>query len=777
MTAADHFDNPDAPITSVLSFAPLIRYAKKQSKPAQMVCREFIAALSDMVKHRPEIMQPIVDHAWLDRHPDVTRVLMDLVFPPLHREREIACAMMPFSDRPFFATPRFETLFLDEQGRLRGEMTMDAGQLEEGKRIVSYLSILEKYYGIQEELKVPIVRRIQDPGSGLDRYYDIRFDFRFLDVNAKQIPDPSTPEMRSRIRQHLNDAGRLMELIPPDNFELHGFIVHSAVDVTVASIVSALERELIDRLALISKNGFARIQQLLRSLFRKKNLIAGISALQDDQVLLINTGSKMIDHCIFQSSRHVSMEEFSDTPWSQVVRERRIVLVRDVAESFGRQPNAHKQYPPEARSMMIAPLIYQDAVIGTLAVNDPETDAFSAMDTLQMNQLVPLFAVAVNKALNDLELQVQSIIKEKCTAIHPSVEWRFRKAAYRHLDDLRQGREAEIEPIVFKDVVALFGISDIRGSTEQRNQAIQKDLTDHLALALDVVRTGARAGRLMILEELAERIAAQMDRLGQGLSSNDENRVTDLIKQEVEPLFSHLKTMGADIVAAIGRYQDALDPTTGVLYRYRKDFDTSVTRLNNRLAGFLDAENARMQAVFAHYFEKHRTDGVDYLIYVGRSLMEKGEFNALYLKDLRLWQIRLAAGMAWHTHRLKSTLPVPLDTAHLILIQNTSTSIRFRFDEKRFDVDGAYDVRYEIIKSRLDKARVKGSRERLTQPGKVAVVFSHPEEEEEIRRYIDFLSGQNILTGETDFLEIEDLPGVYGLKALRATINLENAPD
>lgn len=777
MTAPARFDNPDAPIISVLSFAPLIRYAEKRSKPTQMMCRDFYAELSGMVKGRPEIMQPIVDHGWLARHPDVTSALMDLVFPPLHREREIACAMMPFSDRPFFATPRFETLFLDEQGRLRGEMTMDAGQLEEGKRIVSYLSILEKYYGIQEALTIPIVRRIQDPESGLDRYYDIRFDFRFLDVKAKKMPDPPTPEMLSRIRQHLNDSNRLMELIPPDNFELHGFIVHSAVDVTAASLVSELERDLIDRLALISEAGFARIQHRLRSLFGKQNLIAGIAARQEDQILLINSGSRMIDHCIFQSSRHIPASAFTGTPWTMAVDKRRIVLVRDVAESFSPQADDRKQFPPEARSMIIAPLIYQDAVIGTLSVSDPAVDAFSAMDTFQMAQLGPLFAVAVNKALSDLELQAQSIIKEKCTAIHPSVEWRFRKAAYRHLDDLRLGREAEIEPIVFKDVVALFGISDIRGSTEQRNQAIQKDLTDHLALALDVIRAGARAGRLMILEELGDRIAAQMDRLSQGLSSNDENRVSGLIKREVEPLFSHLKTMGADIVAAIGRYQDALDPATGALYRYRKDFDTSVTQLNNRLAGFLDAENARMQAVFAHYFEKHRTDGVDYLIYVGRSLMEKGQFNDLYLKDLRLWQIRLAAGMAWHTHQLKATLPVPLDTAHLILIQNMPTSIRFRYDEKRFDVDGAYDVRYEIIKSRLDKARVNGSRERLTQPGKVAVVFSHPEEEAEIRRYIDFLSGQKILTGETDFLEIEDLPGVQGLKALRATINLEKAPD
>ena len=773
---ATRFDNPDAPITSVLSFAPLIRYAERLTQIERTVCSGLSSDLSVMLDERPEIMQPITDHAWLDEHPRLTGALMDLVFPPISREREIACAMIPFSDRPFFATPRFETLFLDDRGRLKGEMTVDPGQLEQGKRIVTYLSILETYYGIREKLRLPVIRRITDPDSGLERYYDIQFDLRFLEVKARKKPEPATPEMLLLIRQSLNDADRLMELIPPDNFELHGFIVHSAVDVTAASIVSALERDLIDRLALISEEGFARIQTLLRSLFRKEDLIASIAAHQEDQVLLINSGSTMTDHCIFQSSRHIPASENAGTPWAEAVDERRIVLVRDVAESFSKRFDRLKQFPPEARSMMIAPLIYQGTVVGTLAVSNPADDAFSAMDTLQMAQLQPLFAMAIKKALIDLEQQVQGIIKKKCTAIHPSVEWRFRKAAYRHLDAMHQGLDTEIEPIVFRDVYALFGVSDIRGSTEQRNQAIRKDLEDHLALALDVIQAAARTSQLMILDELADRIALQMDQLHKGLSSNDENRVAHLIKREVEPLFAHLETLNSDLAAAIAGYRDALDPAIGEVYRRRKDFDDSVTQLNNRLASFLDAENAHMQAVFPHYFEKHRTDGVDYLIYVGQSLMERGQFSDLYLKDLRLWQIRLAAGMAWHTRRLKSTLPVPLETAHLILIQNTPTAIRFRYDEKRFDVDGAYDVRYEIIKSRLDKALVKGTGERLTQPDKIAVVFSHPEEEAEVRRYLTFLSGQGILTGETDELEIEDLPGVHGLKALRTTVNLDTPP-
>ena len=68
--------------------------------------------------------------------------------------------------------------------------------------------------------------------------------------------------------------------------------------------------------------------------------------------------------------------------------------------------------------------------------------------------------------------------------------------------------------------------------------------------------------------------------------------------------------------------------------------------------------------------------------------------------------------MKRNTEQIKAKLEVPLDTCHLILVNHTPLAIRFRYDEKRFDVDGAYDVRHEIIKSRIDKAVVKGTSER-----------------------------------------------------------------
>src|SRR5262249_58556105 len=124
---------------------------------------------------------------------------------------------------------------------------------------------------------------------------------------------------------------------------------------------------------------------------------------------------------------------------------------------------------------------------------------------------------------------------------------------------------------------------------------------------------------------------------------------------------------------------------------------------------------------------------------------------------------------------VKDQLSVPLEVASLVLVQHAPLSIRFRFDEKRFDVDGAYNVRYEIIKKRIDKAVVRGSTERLTQPGKIAIVYSHSSEALEWRDYVDYLRTRGYLTGDVEDLELEELPGAQGLRALRVTVNLSQA--
>ena len=89
-------------------------------------------------------------------------------------------------------------------------------------------------------------------------------------------------------------------------------------------------------------------------------------------------------------------------------------------------------------------------------------------------------------------------------------------------------------------------------------------------------------------------------------------------------------------------------------------------------------------------------------------------------------------------------------------------------------MDGAYDIAHEIVRSRLDKATVKGGSERLTQTDRIAIVYSNPAEWREMVKHIDFLQAEGYLLDDVESLDLEDLPGVQGLKALRVGINVES---
>jgi hypothetical protein len=251
--------------------------------------------------------------------------------------------------------------------------------------------------------------------------------------------------------------------------------------------------------------------------------------------------------------------------------------------------------------------------------------------------------------------------------------------------------------------------------------------------------------------------------------------VVAFLRREVETLYEHLEGYGPEVRDRIEAYRAALDPQLGAVGKRRRAFEETVGLINETILAYLDAEEASAQALSPHFFEMQRTDGVDYSIYAGNTLLEDGGFVPLHLKNLRLWQLMVACGIAVHVERVKPRMAEPLEITNLILVQHAPLAIRFRFDEKRFDVDGAYNVRYEIMKKRIDKAVLRGSTERLTQPGKIAIVYSQASEAAEYRDYIAYLHALGYLQGEVENLELDELQGVPGLRALRVAVDFGRA--
>jgi hypothetical protein len=138
---------------------------------------------------------------------------------------------------------------------------------------------------------------------------------------------------------------------------------------------------------------------------------------------------------------------------------------------------------------------------------------------------------------------------------------------------------------------------------------------------------------------------------------------------------------------------------------------------------------------------------------------------------MRLWQLKSMAEIGIITRNLRPRLSKPLQTTQLIFVHSSPITLGFRDDEKRFDIEGAYSIRYEIVKKRIDKVLIRDTGERLTQPDKIALVYFSQSEEDEYLEYIRTLQVEGLLKKDIEFLMLEDLQGVHHLKALRIGIN------
>jgi GAF domain-containing protein len=769
------------PFRCELSLAPLITFWTQTSAYHEFGRGPIPGIVREKAREAPELAGSIDDLSVIEKHRAFVDLMMTAMFPPAFWEQEYGAALFPFQLRAFYATPPFRRTLMNADGDLQGRASFlhahsVAQTLAAARLLLAYQLIVERVYGIDLGADIPVIFTGVDPTTGLDQYFRLQFDWRFVNVELRGPKPPLADEARQRLRTGRVDGDYLRELLPPERFVLRGFMIVKAVDVTDQEVLSSLKRDLIDKDSIVSHAQFQGLQVKLRTLFRRPDLRLGLAAVEGDRVLVLNDASSHDQACIFADSAHHSTAEFAGSVYERAVRQNSPLIVEDLQAYPDHTRVEEELIQSGIRNFVCAPLHYQDKMIGTLELVSPRAGDLNATQLPRLEEVLPLFSMAVQRSVEELNSRIQTVINEQCTAIHPTVEWRFRKAVLNGFDRQRRTESAvtELEPIVFDGVYPLYGLADIRGSSAERAHAIQSDLLTQLGLARAVVQAASEVRSLPGLDELTYRIDSRTARIERSLSSSDEIGIIAFLRTEVEGLLDHLATFGVGVRERVAAYRGALDPRLGSVYQRRRLFEESVTRIAESISSYLDLEEDAAQAIFPHYFEKQKTDGVDYQIYVGPALLEDGRVDPLSLRNLRLWQLMVTCGIAVRAHRLRDRLPIPLETTHLILVQHAPLSIRFRFDEKRFDVDGAYNIRYEIVKKRIDKAVVEGTSERVTQPGTVAIVYNQPAEALEYKAYVDYLQNLGYLTGGVESLELGELQGVQGLRALRVQIALDN---
>jgi hypothetical protein len=302
--------------------------------------------------------------------------------------------------------------------------------------------------------------------------------------------------------------------------------------------------------------------------------------------------------------------------------------------------------------------------------------------------------------------------------------------------------------------------------------AIQQDLLEQLNLAKGVLHKADKIMDFPLLREIQFRIDKYIASASDTLLSDDEVQIYEFLQNDLDAILNDLRHTRPELKKTIDNYFATLDPQRKLIYNQRKNYEESITRINDVLDRFIDGEQQSAQEVYPHYFERYITDGIEFNIYVGQSISPQRPFNEMYVSNLKLWQLSMLAKAARISNALEKRLNLPLQTTQLILAHSIPLTISFRRKERKFDVDGAYNIRYEIVKKRIDKVHLKDSEERLTQPGKIGIVYSQQKELAEYSEFIEFLQKEGLLTENVEHLELEDTQGISGLKAIRVEINL-----
>ena len=718
-------------------------------------------------KH-PELNDGFSDYTLLDKYKNEIDLLLNPLFPEPLLLNEIKAASVPFSFTSFKFTDRFQNI-LNNAGD-DYEFTVRNFE-DESMYILACTFILGFVYGYNVDVKRPFYFDIPDKTTGTMKYYRAAFNGDFSEITPTENAPNITKEDFRELLNNFDNIALWKEKFPPNSYIFKGFGIINLFDVTSEEMLSSIKANLLasdDTLIF-------KLQNNLRDFYAIKDLKLGYSIFDNLNSKLCETVVSKSNSIILNNREEIncSSNYFCESIIEKVFVNHETFIISDI-EEYGRQTDKnmfyHSLYDGGIQSIILIPIkATKSGDLALLEIASPNAYDLNSVNINKLKDIIPVFEAAVKRTSEERQNVLEATIQENYTSIHESVKWRFYEAVEKYHTEVQTNENAKLDEIVFKDVYPLFGQSDIKGSSDARNIAIKEDLITQLTLAISVLKDACLTEKLPIYNELMYRVSTFLKDVKDDLNAGDEINILDFLQREIYPVFNHIKDINKELSRKVSIYMNRLDKKLNVVYEKRKDYEKSVNLINDKLSRYIDSRQKDAQEMYPHYFERYKTDGVEFNMYIGESITKKDSFDSIYLYNLRLWQLQTMCEMENIAYSLVDTMPHNLRVASLILVHSNPMAIKFRMDEKQFDVDGAYNIRYEIIKKRIDKANIKGTEERVTQPGKLAIIYSQDKDALEYIKYINFLQSRKQL-GKIEFLELEDLQGVSGLKALRVEV-------
>jgi len=757
------------PFKPVISFRYLKANVEKLLTSKNTVEQFLSKKILSILDRSPELVSGVHSLSVFDSYKKEVEEIMAFLFPPALTDNEIKAALFPYSNQYFYVSNRFKKIIEETESDVDSVLRMLYKDHDNSIDLNPYAIILNTYYGFNVDFERPKQIQLKD-ASGTLRTYRITFNADFLNIYPNENAVEITPEILDELLENAQDKSVWHRYFPNDSWTVEGFGLISMIDTTLDEKIDEFKTHLIEGSLENSK----MILEDVRKIFNIDDLEFG-NYIVDEGVLFRPLGGG-VNALTLEEGHAVTCKSYAcQSVHKTLFVEHQPVVLSNV-------PNYHRLSKGNNLSSRLTEKGFKSAILLPIKINGKlqfivelaayKINQLNAINKVKLDTIMPFILSHSKRSLDEYENRISAVIQNQCTSIHPAVEWRFNEEAHRFIQGRDAGESPSFSEITFENVFPLYGQIDIVGSSVARNKAIQYDLDSALKQIKKILQSVLVKQNMPFYEQLIYKIDKKIYELDASFSNNTEQEIHLFFEQDIYPLFKYFKASGI-VNSEIDDFINTLDQDKQLFYLARKEYDQTINSINKNLSTFLDKQQVNAQAIFPHYFEKFKTDGIEHNMYVGQSISQNKEYHESMLFNLRLWQLQVMCEMEALYYEKQKDFPVKLDVASLVLVYDVPLTIRYRIDEKQFDVDGAYNVRYEMIKKRIDKALIKGTTERITQPHKLCVVYSTNTIEREYLNYFEFLQSKNYIGEHIEIVEVEELQGANGIKAIRADINTD----
>ncbi|WP_317196397.1 GAF domain-containing protein [Chryseobacterium sp. RR2-3-20] len=759
-------DNPFQVFVSFKKYLDVLEHIRYNDRLEYRA--NYAESLIEKVKKIPELRDGFQDLSLLEKHSELIKLLLADLFPKGLTYNEIKAASVPLASITFNYTERFKNILSDAgtdfEIKLR-DINPDEFY------IFCCCLILQLHYNTDFRANFPLYYDIPNK-NGILKHYKITFNSDFIDIypeKGTKIPSLETAEM---LLGNIDDISLWKKHFPPKSWILRGFTIISLVDCTTEIALSDLKSTIIE---IDPENPVSNedLLEIFKSYFDVPDLNFGLMIYNKKYKKLENLPiyENVFTSYILDFWLKTFNEEVRKATLENITYNSQPIVVGNVNkldEEIKKIPSFQLIKEANIKSFIIIPVMKNGELMAIMEFTSSLPNSLNGLKLKKMEFFTEMILFSVSRFNSERDNHIEAIIQREYTSIHDSVFWKFRNEAEKYFNASLTRKIYTLKEISFKNLTPLFGFSDIRSSSEKRFMLMKEDLNEQLDVLLDVFSEfNSDSEKYILAVEILKK------EINNEIKADTEQRFQRMIQTEIHP-FLQAKLETADNIQAkekIKSYFRKINTQNQLFYHQRKNLDESITLVNRMLADILDSRQNIAQQIFPHYYERFKSDGIEHNLYVGQTIAPNLEYSQKHLNQLRFWQLETICKMETKFRKFQPSLPIPLDIASLIFVYNEKIDIRFRMDEKRFDVDGAYNSYYEIIKKRLDKARIKDREERITSPGKIVIVYFGMENQKEYLQYINTLQKQNILKNDVELLKVEDLQGISGLLALRVSLH------